>query len=69
MTTVWLISVVYTVSIVLCYRVTTIYPVKDLQDPVLSFTQYAKKVEKSMFEVAQSRVSWYAFEYFFMCLY
>ena len=43
------------------FRVTTIYPVQDqsaLQDRrVVSLIQYAKKVEKSMFEVAQSRVS------------
>ena len=40
---------------------TTIYPVQDenaLQDRrVLSLIQYAKRVEKSMFEVARSRVS------------
>ena len=43
------------------FRVTTMYPVQDqnaLQDRrVMSLTQYAKKVEKSMFEVARSRVS------------
>ena len=43
------------------FRVTTIYPVQDqnaLQDRrVMSLIQYAKKVEKSMFEVARSRVS------------
>ena len=43
------------------FRVTTIYPVQDqsaLQDRrVISLIQYAKKVEKSMFEVARSRVS------------
>ena len=42
---------------------TTIYPVQDhnaLQDRrVMSLIQYAKKVEKSMFEVARSRVSAY----------
>ena len=52
---------VCTILIVLCYRVTTIYPVQDqtaLQDRrVMSLIQYAKKVEKSMFEVARSRVS------------
>jgi len=45
----------------MCFRVTTIYPVQDqtaLQDRrVMSLIQYAKKVEKSMFEVARSRVS------------
>ena len=39
------------------------YPVQDqnaLQDlRVMSLIQYAKKVEKSMFEVARSRVSIY----------
>ena len=43
------------------FRVTTIYPVQDqnaLQDHrVMSLIQYARKVEKSMFEVAQSKVS------------
>ena len=43
------------------FRVTTIYPVQDqnaLQDRrVMSLIQYARKVEKSMFEVAQSKVS------------
>ena len=45
------------------FRVTIIYPatVQDqnaLQDRrVMSLIQYAKKVEKSMFEVARSRVS------------
>ena len=43
------------------FRVTTIYPVQDqnaLQDRrVISLIRYAKKAEKSMFEVARSRVS------------
>ena len=51
------------VSVYLLSSVTTIYPVQDqnaLQDRrVMSLIQYAKKVEKSMFEVARSRVSAY----------
>ena len=47
------------------FRVTTIYPVQDqnaLQDRrVMSLIQYAKKVEKSVFEEAQSRVSPFAY--------
>jgi len=54
---------VRSVSVYLLSSVTTIYPVQDqnaLQDRrVMSLIQYAKKVEKSMFEVARSRVSAY----------
>ena len=43
------------------FRVTDIYPVRDLnalKDPrVMSLIQYARKVEKRMFEEARSKVS------------
>ena len=48
------------------FRVTTIYPIqnqKALQDRrVMSLIQYAKKKEKNFFEVAQSRVSPFAWD-------
>jgi len=57
-------DVVFGMSCIDCYvlyRVNAIYPVQnqaELQDPrVMSLIQYAKKVEKSIFEVARGRVS------------
>ena len=59
-----------TTYIVVYGRVTTIYPVQDqtaLQDyRVMSLIQYAKKVEKSMFEMARSKVSVCVYKYVHM---
>ena len=65
------LMIVYIINCILwMFRVTTIYPVQDqnaLQDRrVMSLIQYAKKVEKSMFEVARSRVSLFSFHYRYM---
>ena len=55
-----LMMFVYIICTLCISRVTTIYPVQDqnaLQDRrVMSLIQYAKKVEKSMFEAARNRV-------------